>query len=105
MEEHRHHQGRHQDRRPPAGTQGGRGLGPHHLCHRPCRSRSALRHRLLEAPEGARLGAFAAVRGGHRKNRPLVSGQSGVAQQRHLWRLPEVLRKNVFCEIIKYKIT
>ncbi len=57
VEEHRHHQGGHQHRRPPAGSSRGCRYGPHHLCHRPRRPRYALRHRQLEAPARTRLGA------------------------------------------------
>ena len=35
-------------------------------------------HRLHETTAGARLGTLAPIRGGHRKDRPLVSGQSGL---------------------------
>lgn len=72
-----------------------------YLCHRPRGTRSALCDRLPQAQGGVGMGAFAAIRGGHREDGALVSQQPGVDGQHHLRRVRELLRRDVSQPIIQ----
>ena len=61
VEEHRHHPGGHQDRRPSAGQEGRRGHGPDYLRDRPQGPRHALCHRLAQVAARIGLGAEPAI--------------------------------------------
>ena len=80
---------------PSAGTARRDERKTHYLRGRPRRARQTLRHRLRQTPRGTRLGAFAAIRRGDRKDHPLVPRQPGVARQYHQRRLRTVLRRDV----------
>ena len=95
MEEHRHHQGHHQDRGSSLGQSRRAFAGLDYIRDRPQRARHALRDRFQQTAHGTRLGTLAAIRGRHRKDRSMVLGQSGMDGQCDQRRLPEVLRGNV----------
>ena len=75
---------------------------PDHLRHRPGRARPALRHRLAQTQGGAGLGAFAAIRGGHREDRAVVPRQPGVDGRHHLGGIRAVLSGNVYRAVDAY---
>lgn len=54
-----------------------------------------------QAQGGVGMGAFAAIRGGHREDGALVSQQPGVDGQHHLRRVRELLRRDVSQPIIQ----
>lgn len=91
MEEYRHYQSGNQYRRQTARQFSGAQLWVDNLCRRPSWPRHALCHRLAQAPVGTRLGTLTPVRGGYRKNRPLVPRQPGLARQCYLGGVSPVL--------------
>ena len=85
--QHRPDTGRHPGHRPPAGASRGGFEEADHLRRRPRGARSALRHRLAQTQRGIRLGTLAAIRGGDRKDRSLVSRQPTMDGRHHLGRV------------------
>ena len=72
MEEHRPDTGDRQNRGPAAGQSRRRFGKADHVCRRPRGPRPEIRHRLAQTQRRAGLAAQPAVRGGDRKDGPLV---------------------------------
>lgn len=95
MEEHRPDTGDRQDGGQAAGQPRGVVGEAHHVCHRPRRPRSEVRHRLAQTQARTGLAAQPAVRGRNRKNCPLVPRKPIVDGRHNFWRVPAILPEYV----------
>ena len=95
MEEHRPDTGDRQNRGPAAGQSRRRFGKADHVCRRPRGPRPEIRHRLAQTQRRAGLAAQPAVRGGDRKDRPLVPPEPIVDGRHNLRRVPAILSEHV----------
>ena len=95
MEEHRPDTGDRQDGGQAAGESRGDIRKTDYPCHRPCRTRYEVRHRLAQAQARTGLGAQPAVRTGNRKNCPMVPPKPKMDGRHNFWRIPRVLPEHV----------